>query len=58
MFTGCVSYHLYHLEVEALLDTENEADILALHMTFLPKLQKQLEAPPSIMATGDVSAVD
>ena len=47
MFTGCVSYSyylFYHLEAEALLDTENEADVLALHMTFLPKQQKQLEA--------------
>lgn len=47
LFTGCVSYFyylFYHLESESLLDVENEADILALHMTFLPKLQKQLDS--------------
>lgn len=47
LFSGCVSYFyylFYHLEAEALLDPDNEADILALHMTFLPKLQKQLES--------------
>ena len=37
-------YLFYHLESESLLDVENEADILALHMTFLPKLQKQLDS--------------
>ena len=45
LFSGCVSYFynlFYHLEAEDLLDPENEADILALHMTFLPKLQKSL----------------
>ena len=34
LFTGCVSYfyHLfYHLEGEALLDQDDDADILALH---------------------------
>ena len=47
LFSGCVSYFynlFYHLEAEDLLDPENEADILALHMTFLPKLQKQLDS--------------
>ena len=77
LFSGCVSYFyylFYHLEAEALLDPENEGDILALHMTFLPKLQKQLDSStrmvpsssqnrmqlisPSTVAAGNVTARD
>lgn len=47
LFTGCVSYFynlFYHLEGEALLDPDDDADILALQITFLPKLQDQLDS--------------
>ena len=47
LFTGCVSYFynlFYHLEGHGLLDPPNNADVLAVHITFLPKLQKQLDA--------------
>ena len=47
LFTGCVSYFyylFYHLEGHGLLDPTNNADILAVHITFLPKLQRQLDA--------------
>ena len=47
LFTGCISYFyylFYHLESHALLDPVNNADIMALHLTFLPKIQKQLDA--------------
>ena len=47
LFTGCVSYFyylFYHLEGQGLLNPDDNADILALHLTFLPKLQKQLDS--------------
>ena len=34
----------YHLEGEALLDPDDDADILALQITFLPKLQDELDS--------------
>ena len=47
LFAGCVSYFyylFYHLEEEALLNPDDDADIQALHLTFLPKLQDQLDS--------------
>ena len=47
LFAGCVSYFyylFYHLEGEMLLDPDDDADIQALHVTFLPKLQEQLDS--------------
>ena len=47
LFAGCVSYFynlFYYLEGEASLDPNDNADLLALHITFLPKLQDQLDS--------------
>lgn len=47
LFAGCVSYFyylFYFLEGESLLDPDDDADLLALHITFLPKLQTQLDS--------------
>jgi len=47
LFAGCVSYFyylFYNMEEAGLLNPDNDADLLALHMTFLPKLQEQLDS--------------
>ena len=47
LFTVCTSYFytlFYALEDSDLLDPTNEADLFALHFTFLPELQRQLDS--------------
>jgi len=47
LFAGCVSYFyylFYYLEGEGLLHPDEDAYLLALQITFLPKLQKQLDS--------------
>ena len=55
LFTGCVSYFyylFYHLKGQTLLDPENNADIMALQLTFLPKLQQQLDSARRVVPSS------
>ena len=45
LFAGCISffyYMFYQLERQGLLHPDNERDLFALHLVFLPKIQHQL----------------